>query len=199
MRKTTNMFPEDLKILANEIQNNSMTMWLHSPSHLFNAQGSYMVTAATLNKQHFFRNNPYLELLQTHLFQLASHYNWCLEAWAIFPNHYHFIAQSPSDPTTLRQLLTHLHANTARELNRLEQTPGRKVWYQYWDTQLTFEKSYLARLNYVINNPVRHKIVQNAEDYPWCSAKWFAQNATPTHYKTVSNFKTDTVQVIDDF
>jgi len=26
---------------------------------------------------------------------------------------------------------------------------GRTVWFQFWDTKLTYERSYLARLNYV--------------------------------------------------
>lgn len=176
-----------------------MSRWPHSPLHVFNSVGSYMVTGATLYKQHFFKTEQQLDLLQTSLFDLILKYNWRLEAWAIFPNHYHFIAQSPDNPTTLQRMLTHLHAHTARALNNLENTPGRKVWYQYWDTQLTFEKSYLSRLNYVMNNPVRHRVVQYADEYRWCSASWFRENAMPAHYKVVSSFKIDTVSVLDDF
>ena len=62
-----------------------------------------------------------------------------------------------------------------------------------------FEKSYFARLNYVMNNPIKHKIVNNAEEYQWCSARWFAQNAEPGHRKIISNFKIDTISVMDDF
>jgi putative transposase len=90
-----------------------------------------MVTGATLYKDHFFKTEQHLDLLETSLFDLATKYQWRLEAWAIFPNHYHFIAQSPYDPSTLRKLITHFHAHTARHLNSLENTPGRKIWYQY--------------------------------------------------------------------
>jgi len=31
-----------------------------------------------------------------------------------------------------------------------------ELWYEFWDTHLTFEKSWLARLNYVHQNPVKH-------------------------------------------
>ncbi len=176
-----------------------MAQWSHAPLHLFNSAGSYFVTGSTLYKQLFFRTEKQLDLLQDSLFELILKYHWRLEAWAIFPNHYHFIAQSPSDPSNLRKLLTHLHAHTAKELNRLENTPGRRIWYQYWDTQLTFENSYLARLNYVMNNPVKHQIVAQAKDYRWCSASSFSQNAQPDYYKVVSSFKTDTVKILDDF
>src|SRR6266568_1178059 len=54
---------------------------------------------------------------------------------------------------------------------------GRRVWFQYHDTQLTFEKSYLARLKYVNENPVHHGIVLRATNYGWCSARWFEDHA----------------------
>ena len=33
-------------------------------------------------------------------------------------------------------------------------------------------KSYLARLNYVHQNPVKHGLVRVANQYRWCSAAW---------------------------
>jgi putative transposase len=176
-----------------------MTNWPHAPHHAFNQKGTYMVTGSTLDKKLLFKTQEELDLLQAIFLNLASHYQWHLEAWALFPNHYHFIAQSPNDPKTLKKLISHLHATTARELNRLHQTPGRKVWYQYWDSLITFQISYLARLNYVMQNPVKHGMVAYAKDYKWCSAAWFEANASKSQYLTVTNFKTDQVSVIDDF
>jgi putative transposase len=50
-----------------------------------------MVTAATLEKQRLFDNAAKLDLLERELLKLAKHYEWALEAWAVFPNHYHFV------------------------------------------------------------------------------------------------------------
>ena len=79
---------------------------------------------------------------------------------------------------------------TAKEFNRADDTPGRKIWFQYWETQLTFKRSYLARLNYVHNNPVKHGVTTEAKNYAWCSAAWFATNASPAFRATVDGFKT---------
>ncbi len=106
---------------------------------------------------------------------------------------------SHADPVSLRSLMRHLHSTTAILVNRLDGVHGRRVWFQYWDTRITYQKSYLARLNYVIQNPVRHRAASAAEDYPWCSAAWFERTADPTVYKTVKSFKTDRVNVYDDF
>ena len=73
------------------------------------------------------------------------------------------------------------------------------MWFQFWDSHITFERSYLARLNYVHQNPVKHGLVQLAENYQWCSASWFTQNGSPAFVKTVKTFKIDQLNVPDDF
>ena len=117
----------------------------------------------------------------------------------MFSNHYHFVRHSSPGADNLRAALTHLHANTSRELNRLDRTPGRAVWHNFWDTKLTFERSYLARLAYVHQNPVKHGLVPVANQYRWCSAAWFERTATRAQVRTIYGFKTDRVNVQDDF
>ncbi len=76
---------------------------------------------------------------------------------------------------------------------------GREVWFNYWETALTYEKSYYARLNYVHQNAVRHGLVAVANQYRWCSAGWMERTATPAQVATVYSFKFDRVNVIDEF
>lgn len=159
----------------------------------------YIVTASTLHKLHHFKSPERLRLLHDALLEIVAAYEWMLQAWAVFSNHYHFIAQSPADAKTLKPMIQRLHSQTAREVNRLDGVTGRQVWYQYWDTCLTFEKSYYARLNYVHNNPVKHKLVTVAEQYPFCSAAWFKSEAEPNFRKKVESFRYDNVNVPDDF
>jgi len=54
-------------------------------------------------------------------------------------------------------------------------------------------------LNYVYHNPVHHGLIDNAENYPWCSAAWFGRNAPAGFVKTVLSFKTDQLKIPDDF
>ncbi|MFH1740845.1 MAG: transposase, partial [bacterium] len=177
----------------NECQDAAYHEWPHAPSHLFAPNSAYIVTAGTYRKALLFNSASKLDFLQNTLFREANLFHWNLQAWALMPNHYHFIAHAPEDVETLRDLIRALHSKTARWLNQQDQTPGRRVWFQYWDTCLTYEKSYLARLNYVHNNPVKHGLVDNAENYRWCSMRWFMANADAGFYKTVSSFKTDRV------
>jgi len=173
--------------------------WPHAPVHRLDSDGIYIVTAATLHKEHLFADACRLTSLQHLLLSLAKEYQWRLEAWAVFTNHYHFIARSNNDSTSLKRLLKHLHANSARELNRVDDKIGRRVWFNFWDTKLTYERSYLARLNYVHQNPVKHGLVAKANQYPWCSAAWFERVAPPAMVKTIYGFKTDKLNIHDDF
>ena len=150
--------------------------WHHCPAHVFVPNAAYIVTAGTLHKQHYFRGVGRLRLLQEELFATVAAYGWELQAWAIFSNHYHFIAHAPTDATTLKRMLQRLHSATARAVNRMDGTPGRQVWFQFWDTCLTYEASYYARLKYVHNNAVHHGLVPTAEQYEFCSAAWFASS-----------------------
>jgi putative transposase len=137
--------------------------WPHAPVHRIGEHGTYLVTAGTLGKQHWFRGKDRLDLLQGKLVELARQYDWQLEAWAVFSNHYHFVAHSPAKPESLQDFLRELHADTATSVNRLDEAAGRQIWFNYWETQLTYERSYLARLNYVHQNPVKHGLVPVAK------------------------------------
>ena len=92
-----------------------------------------------------------------------------------------------------------LHEKTAKWVNRLDKTPARQVWHNFRETRLTYEKSYLARLSYVHRNPVKHKLVLVANQYPWCSAAWFEREASPAQVKTIYGFKLDKLQVYDEY
>jgi len=173
--------------------------WPHAPIHRLDTNGVYIITAGAHYKQHFYNSPEKLTLLEARLLTLAKQSEWQLEAWAVFSNHYHFVARSLPGATDLGQLIRRLHADTARELNRFDQTEGRAVWYNFWDTRLTYQHSYLARLNYVHQNPVKHGLVPVANQYRWCSAAWFERVAPPSTVKTIYGLKIDKVNVRDDF
>jgi len=159
----------------------------------------YFVTASTLHKQHFFDTPEKRDLLERYLLTLAKQCGWQLEAWAAFANHYHIVARGDPDSRNLGESLHDLHGVTSRALNKLDGVQGRQVWFNFRDTKLTIQYSYLARLNYVHQNAVKHKLVAVANQYPWCSAAWFERVASPAQVKTIYGFKIDRVKVEDDF
>ena len=133
------------------------------------------------------------------LFDQAATFGWDLQAWAVMSNHYHLVARAPEDAASLERMIQAAHSITARALNEQDHAAGRQVWFQYRDTCLTYQKSYLARLNYVHHNPVKHGVLSDAELYPWCSIAWFLREAQAAFRDTVLSFKWDKVSVPDDY
>ena len=172
--------------------------WPLAPVHRLNDLGAYMVTAGTYEKEHFFAGEERLNYLTKAMLVLAAEHGWDLQAWAVFPNHYHFVAQADK-PASLVRLIQYLHSISAKYVNRLDEKPSRRVWHQYWDSHLSYNRSFLARLNYVHTNPVRHGLVHKAEDYAWCSAAWFARKAPRPLYTTIMAFRSDRINIPDDY
>jgi len=158
-----------------------------------------MVTASTYKRDLIFKPQQKVQFLHDSLLDTAEEFGWQLQAWAVFPNHYHFLSISPGNPENLTYFIRKLHGATSKHINAIDNTPGIKVWYQFWDSRITYQASYYARLNYVHNNAVHHGIVENSVNYKWCSAAWFERTAEKSFYKIVSGFKTDRIKVKDVF
>ena len=173
--------------------------WHHRPNHLFELGRTYMVTASTLHSQRLFDTPARLSFLEAALLSETKTHGWNVEAWAVFPNHYHVVASSPQDGRTLRNWVRAVHSQTARELNAMDGMPGRQVWFQFWDNCISFVASYYARLNYVLNNPVKHGYAERAEEYPYGCARWFGQNADAVFVKRVRSYGWERVRVYDPF
>ena len=175
-----------------------MSQWPHSPARRVSPAGHFIVTAGTYRKEHWFGTRDRLDLLQDELLRATRCHRWDLDAWSVFSNHYHFVG-STEEPASLSSLIREIHSRTARKVNAMDAAPGRTVWFQYWDTSLTFQKSYLARLRYVHENPVHHGLVRNATLYPWCSAAWFVRVGSRSFVRTVKSFPPINLSSLDDF
>ena len=173
--------------------------WPHAPIHRLTDNAVYFVTAGTLHKKHLFNTPEKRDFLVHRLLASAKQSGWQLEAWAVFANHYHIVARGNPDSLNLGEFLHDLHGTTSRELNEIDDTEGRQVWFNFRDTKLTIQHSYLTRLNYVHQNAVKHKLVPVANQYRWCSAAWFERVAPPAQVKTIYGLKIDRVNVEDDF
>jgi putative transposase len=194
--------PPEHRVLYSIAMSEHYTPWPHAPTHQLSTRGTYFLTASTYGKLHHFRGADRLCVLHRGLLKLTRDFGWQLEAWAVFSNHYHFVGHSPateSDATSLSPMVRMLHVKTAEWVNRLDAAPGRQVWFNFRETRLTYQQSYLARLNYVHQNPVKHRLVLVANQYPWCSAAWLERTASPAMVKSIYRFRVDRLNVVDDF
>jgi len=171
----------------------------HNPPHYFVSNAMYMVTGAILHNQHLLIEDRRKEFFLQTLSDRTKLLGWDLQAWSVLNNHYHFLAQAPEDATTLEKLIRQLHSITAIEFNRWDNASGRQIWFNYWDSCLTYEKSYLARLHYVHINPIKHRLVDDVINYPFCSFKWFIEEGDETLKQQVFAQPVDSLKIFDDY
>ena len=90
---------------------------------------------------------------------------YILYAVVVMPDHFHLIIQ-PIEKTkgafySLSEIMHSIKSFTAHEI-------GEPIWqHENFDRIIRDEKEFLEKINYIINNPIKKGIVENAEDYNW--------------------------------
>jgi putative transposase len=108
-------------------------------------------------------------------------------AYVIMPDHFHLVTCSTLkvsetlrylNGTTGHRIIAFLkeggYDSSLRKIERESGAPGHQ--YSLWDHHpnakpLTNEASFMQRVNYTHQNPVRLGLVERAEDYRWSSAR----------------------------
>ncbi len=91
---------------------------------------------------------------------------WWVGRYVLMPDHLHlFCTPSGPEAPALTAWVKYWKAMAARRWPRPEEQP---IWQQgFWDRQLRGGEHYNQRWNYVRNNPVRHGLVGDADDWPY--------------------------------
>ena len=119
-------------------------------------------------QQTFFNDGDYAAYLEL----MAD---WCreqgVEIWGycLMPNHSHLIAV-PKTEDGLRRAIGEAHRRYTRRVNFREKWRGY-LWQGRFASFVMDEPYLLAAARYVELNPVRAKLTEGAEQWPWSSAR----------------------------
>jgi len=139
----------------------------HGPPHYADNSGTYILSAACYEHKERMvtaaRIGEFADAILEGLGTLGAR----IHAWVVLPNHYHVLADV--EMSTCRSWIARLHNGKATQWNREDGRPGRKVWHRFSDRRIRNERHFYASLNYIHVNPVKHRYVARAEDWPWSS------------------------------
>ncbi len=94
---------------------------------------------------------------------------FALLAWVVMPNHVHFLARF-DEGQGLPVAIQSLKSFTAHRLKKLH-PEMESIWQQgYFDRFMRNEDHFLRTRAYIQENPVKAKLVENAENFVWSSA-----------------------------
>lgn len=137
---------------------------------------SYHVTAACYEHADFIGHSPERidEMCRT-LLAVFDQFKSEVHAWCVLPNHYHALITSDCILEVLAEL-GRMHGRLSFTWNGEENTRGRQVWCGAVERTMRGDRHFLATMNYVHNNPVRHGYVERWQDWPFGSAVEFLEN-----------------------
>lgn len=89
---------------------------------------------------------------------------WVVGRYVIMPDHIHFFCSPAThEYPALKKWIQYWKALVSKEWPNPEEQP---IWQQdFWDTQLRQGDSYSEKWQYVRNNPVRARLVEQVEDW----------------------------------
>ncbi|EFG2885705.1 transposase [Escherichia coli] len=89
---------------------------------------------------------------------------WC---YCLMPNHVHLIV-APSNEVGLARMLGEAHRRYTTHINQREGWTGH-LWQGRFGSAPMDEDHLESAVRYVLLNPVRARLVEGAEDWPWSS------------------------------
>ena len=101
-----------------------------------------------------------------------------LKAAVIMPDHVHLIftpliAKDAMDVCSLAEIMDSIKGTSAHRVNKALQRKG-KVWQtESFDHVLRSSENLDAKIQYVLENPVRRGLARDWHDYPWLWQKQF--------------------------
>lgn len=168
----------------------------HNPPHLFIDGAFYFITGGILNKQYILGDGVRKKTVQQTMEKWFSYFDWQLHAWIILGNHYHLIAKAEL-AKDMPTIMIRMHSGSATLLNQLDGTPGRQVWWNYWDTCIRDENDCESRMAYIYWNAVKHGIVAEPNNYPWSS--FTLSNQAKKNCKRFGKTPPDDFELKDNF
>jgi len=90
-------------------------------------------------------------------------------AYCLMPNHVHLIVV-PGDPDGLRATFANAHRRYARFINARHRWTGH-LWQGRFGAVVMDDAHLTHAARYVALNPVRARLCERAEDWPWSSAR----------------------------
>lgn len=90
-------------------------------------------------------------------------------AYCLMPNHVHFIVV-PQEADGLARLFSQVHRRYARKINLREDWRGH-LWQERFHSCVMDEAHTIAAARYIERNPVTANLCEQANDWPWSSAR----------------------------
>jgi len=98
------------------------------------------------------------------------------------PDHVHLMIK-PLKGNRLAKIMNQIKGVSSRKINALLKQSGNLWQKGFHDFTIYEEKKFKEKFNYIHYNPVKWKLAEFAEDYPFSSAKYYKNMCNAVYYE----------------
>jgi REP-associated tyrosine transposase len=130
----------------------------------------YFITICAHMQQNLFQRDEIAELMVATFFKYRDAGEFELHEYVVMPNHVHLLLSIGDQQQKLSRAIQLIKGGFSHSL-RENGIVFRAVWEQrYYDRRVRDENEFAEFARYIRQNPVRKRLAERAEDYPYSSA-----------------------------
>ncbi len=112
--------------------------------------------------------NPEFANVMVHFLSRENQKKYLLHAYVVMPDHFHLILK-PIHGYSLAEIMKAIKGGSAYELNKKLERKGKFWQIENFDHLIRNDRDLRETWDYIKDNPVKGKLVKEAENYPFSS------------------------------
>ncbi|MBU1076047.1 MAG: transposase [Spirochaetes bacterium] len=125
----------------------------------------YFITINTNQNENYFLDHSHVEFIKNELKAISNKLFFNIKVFCIMPDHLHFLSEGISEQADLHKFIKLFKQVTSY---CFKQNTGKMLWQlSYYDHILRKEENIKSVMKYILDNPVRKRLVNDWQEYPY--------------------------------
>jgi len=137
--------------------------------------GTYFFTVNLLQRQENDLLTRHIDLLRQTVRSVRERHPFYIHGWVVLPDHLHCVIELPLGDADFATRWRLIKIGFSKAMPREEKRSAvrirqgeRGIWQRrYWEHLIRDDADFLAHMDYVHINPVKHGLVQRVADWPY--------------------------------
>ncbi|MFA5031848.1 MAG: transposase [bacterium] len=128
----------------------------------------YFITCVTENREKIFKEDKNVRILLSVIKYYKEKYEFNIAAYCILPDHFHCLVV-PSKKANISMIMKGIKGYSTRLINKTNNANGSLWQHQFLDHIIRADEDYHSHIDYIHENPKKHRIVDETKKYKWSS------------------------------
>jgi putative transposase len=160
---------------------------MSTPRHRTAPGSSYFVTTRCWQGRSVFQVPQIAEILVQTIAHYRDRRDYLLHEFVVMPNHLHVLL-TPSSTTSLEKAVQLIKGGSSHAIHK-QRDQKTEIWQEgFHDWTIRDTNDWRSKVEYIRMNPVRAKLVERPEDWPYSSANCqFKLDVVPERYLSAAS------------